>query len=80
MSNSQSRRLEEWALRGRNGRLQDLGFPPLEDAKRIYAWLSPEQLVKLPTERRALEVGPAFGGCHGNVWRQAVARLSVRLR
>ncbi len=49
--------LEEWALRWRDGRLQDLGFPPLEDARRIYAWLSPDQLGKLPTEPRALEVG-----------------------
>jgi hypothetical protein len=49
--------LEEWALRWRNGRLQDLGFPPLEDAKRIYAYLRPEQLAKLPPEPHTLEVG-----------------------
>ena len=48
---------EEWALRWRNGRLQDLGFPPLEDAKRIYAYLKPEQLAKLPTQPHLLEVG-----------------------
>ncbi|MEN8182819.1 MAG: DUF6178 family protein [Myxococcota bacterium] len=49
--------LEEWALRWRNGRLQDLGFPQLEDAKRIYAWLSPERLAELPSEPHAIEVG-----------------------
>ena len=49
--------LEEWALRWRNGRLQDLGFPPLEDAKRIYSYLPREQLGKLPSEPRTLEVG-----------------------
>jgi hypothetical protein len=49
--------LEEWALRWRNGRLQDLGFPPLEDAKRIYAYLKPDQLGKLPSEPQPLEVG-----------------------
>jgi hypothetical protein len=49
--------LEEWALRWRDGRLQDLGFPPFEDAKRIYSWLSPEQLGKLALEPHGLEVG-----------------------
>jgi hypothetical protein len=48
---------EESALRWRNGRLQDLGFPPLEDAKRIYSFLRDDQLAKLPEERRLLEVG-----------------------
>jgi hypothetical protein len=49
--------LEEWALRWRSGRLQDLGFPPLDDAKRIYAYLKPGQLAELPAEPHALEVG-----------------------
>jgi hypothetical protein len=49
--------LEEWALRWRNGRLQDLGFPPLEDAKRIYARLPPDQLGRLAPEEHPLEVG-----------------------
>jgi hypothetical protein len=49
--------LEEWALRWRSGRLQDLGFPPPEDAKRIYAYLKPEQLAELPPEPHGLEVG-----------------------
>jgi hypothetical protein len=49
--------IEEWALRWRSGRLQDLGFPPLEDAKRIYAYVRSEQLGRLPPEPHALEVG-----------------------
>jgi len=48
---------EENALRWRSGRLQDLGFPPLEDAKRIYSHLRKEQLDELPRETGALEVG-----------------------
>lgn len=32
---------EEWALRWRNGRLQDLGFVPRAEAIRIYAYLPP---------------------------------------
>jgi hypothetical protein len=49
--------LEEWALRWRSGRLQDLGFPPFEDAKRIYSYVKPEQLATLPPEPQPLEVG-----------------------
>ena len=48
---------EESALRWRSGRLQDLGFPPIEDAKRIYSFVRKEQLAKLPSGPRALEVG-----------------------
>jgi hypothetical protein len=48
---------EEWALRWRSARLQDLGFPPLADAKRIYSFVRKEQLAKLPPEPHALEVG-----------------------
>jgi hypothetical protein len=48
---------EESALRWRSGRLQDLGFPPLEDAKRIYSFVRRDQLASLPSGPRALEVG-----------------------
>jgi hypothetical protein len=48
---------EEWALRWRSGRLQDLGFPPLEDAKRIYSFVRHEELAKLPSDAHTLEVG-----------------------
>jgi hypothetical protein len=48
---------EEWALRWRSGRLQDLGFPPLEDAKRIYTYVQKQRLAELPSEPRGAEVG-----------------------
>jgi hypothetical protein len=39
---------EEQALRWRNGRLIDLGFPPREEALAAYAWLDPESGARLP--------------------------------
>ncbi len=39
---------EEFALRWRTGRLQDLGFPPREEALAIYAAPRPEELELLP--------------------------------
>jgi hypothetical protein len=39
---------EEWALRWRTGRLQDLGFPTWEEAMAIYGDLGPEQRDALP--------------------------------
>lgn len=48
---------EEWALRWRDGRLQDLGFPPFEDAKRIYAFIRPDQLGALPKPEDYQAVG-----------------------
>jgi len=40
--------IEEWALRWRTGRLEDLGFPTWDRAMRIYGFLRPEQLADLP--------------------------------
>jgi Family of unknown function (DUF6178) len=34
--------LEETAFQFRQARLEDLGFPPLEEAMRVFAWLDPE--------------------------------------
>ena len=48
---------EELALRWRDGRLQDLGFPPLEDAKRIYAFVNEKELARLPSEERTPPLG-----------------------
>jgi hypothetical protein len=45
---------EELALRWRDARLQDLGFPPLEDARRIYAFLNEKERAMLPDEPRTL--------------------------
>lgn len=38
---------EEWALRWRNGRLQDLGFPSIEEARALYAILPESSLDAL---------------------------------
>lgn len=48
---------EEWALRWRDGRLQDLGFPPEGDAKRIYAFLRADQLDALAKAEEYQAVG-----------------------
>jgi hypothetical protein len=47
---------EVWAERWRAGRLQDLGFPPADEALPIYAHLTPERLSDLPETARALDV------------------------
>jgi hypothetical protein len=49
---------EEWALRWRTGRLVDLGFPPWDEAIRIYARVRPGERERLPKEGAALEVEP----------------------
>jgi hypothetical protein len=40
----------EWALRWRTGRLEDLGFPPWDDAMRIYRFLDERARRELPSE------------------------------
>lgn len=49
--------LEEWALRWRAERLQDLGFPRWDEAMRIYGFLRPEQRGAIPPGAAPLEVG-----------------------
>jgi hypothetical protein len=46
--------LEEWALRWRSGRLEDLGFPAWEEAMGIYGYLPPDQLAWLPRDATPL--------------------------
>ncbi len=41
---------EEWALRWRTGRLEDLGFPQASEAMAIYAYLSPAACSALPEQ------------------------------
>jgi hypothetical protein len=41
---------EEWALRWRTGRLEDLGFPTWDDAVRIYRFLDADARRALPPE------------------------------
>lgn len=47
---------EEWALRWRTGRLEDLGFPPWDSAMRIYGFLRPERRADLPPDETALDL------------------------
>jgi hypothetical protein len=49
---------EEFALRWRTGRLQDLGFPPRDEALSIYAFLEVEQLDAIPDAGAPLDVAP----------------------
>jgi hypothetical protein len=48
---------EEWALRWRTGRLEDLGFPPWDSAMEIYQFIRPEDRTTIPDEATGLEVG-----------------------
>ena len=48
---------EEWSLRWRTHRLQDLGFPPWDEAMSIYRYLRPEQRARVPKDARPLAVG-----------------------
>jgi hypothetical protein len=48
---------QEWALRWRSGRLEDLGFPPWEEAMGLYRYLAAEERDTVPADAAALEVG-----------------------
>jgi hypothetical protein len=43
--------LDEWALRWRSGRLEDLGFPPWDEAMRLYGYLRESERDRLPEAR-----------------------------
>ena len=45
---------ETYALRWREGRLEDLGFPAWDEAMRIYARLRPEERAQIPEQAGAL--------------------------
>ena len=47
---------EEWALRWRAGRLEDLGFPPWDEAMRIYGYLRASKRAEIPPQGRVLDV------------------------
>ena len=47
---------EEWALRWRTGRLEDLGFPSWDASMRIYGFLRPDRLAELPAKTSALDL------------------------
>jgi hypothetical protein len=48
---------EEWALRWRTGRLEDLGFPPWDRAMDIYRFIRREDRTAIPEEATSLDVG-----------------------
>lgn len=47
--------IEEWALRWRTGRLEDLGFPSWDRSMRIYGHLRPDRLTELPIDSAAID-------------------------
>ena len=47
---------EEWALRWRTGRLEDLGFPAWDRAMQIYGFVRPDRRADLPEDTRALDL------------------------
>jgi len=47
---------EAWADRWRRGRLEDLGFPPREEAAALFARIEPEQRTELPPSGPVLDV------------------------
>jgi hypothetical protein len=48
---------EEWALRWRTGRLEDLGFPTWDRAMEIYRFIRPELRAQVPEAGEVLAVG-----------------------
>ncbi len=48
--------LEEWALRWRTGRLEDLGFPSWDEAMRIYGYVRPSERERVPEASAPLDV------------------------
>ncbi|MFP6655921.1 MAG: DUF6178 family protein [Myxococcota bacterium] len=51
---------EEWALRWRTGRLEDLGFPSWDKAMRIYGFLRPDRMSELSEKTAPLETRNEF--------------------
>jgi len=48
---------EEWARRWRTGRLEDMGFPPWEEAMNIYRFIAVDERAAIPEGIRPLDVG-----------------------
>ncbi len=51
-----STELEEAAYQFRRSRLEDLGFPPLEESVKVFAWVDPEKVGSKGTATSALTV------------------------
>jgi hypothetical protein len=82
--------IEEWALRWRTGRLEDLGFPSWDHSMRIYGHLRPERLADVPLEPPDIEYSewqlpvwigglPAVSDARHSIFR-AVAQLDAAAR
>lgn len=60
--------LEETAYQFRKARLEDLGFPPFDEAIKVFAWVDPDKVQVLPgvpglaSQHRVDSVGAAFAG------------------
>lgn len=77
---------EEWAGRWRTGRLQDLGFPPWDEAVDIYRYVAPADRTALPGDGGALDVsewrlpvwipGLPVGADSGHLLFRVIAELS----
>ena len=52
----QTTELEEWALRWRTGRLEDLGFPSWDESMRIYGFLRSDRFGDVPEGTGALDL------------------------
>ena len=48
--------LEEWSLRWRTGRLEDLGFPSWDEAMRIYGFVRPNRRADVEADNDALDI------------------------
>ena len=48
--------LQEWSLRWRTGRLEDLGFPSWDESMRMYGYIRPERRGDLPDGPNPLDV------------------------
>jgi len=48
--------LEEWALRWRTGRLEDLGFPSWDESMRIYGYVRPDERDRVPAGENPFDV------------------------
>jgi hypothetical protein len=48
---------EEWALRWRTGRLQDLGFPQWDEAMSVYRFIDADDWAAIPEGARPLDIG-----------------------
>lgn len=72
--------LEETAFQFRQARLQDLGFPPVEEAARVFAWLDPDSVApKSAPAGQQLAAGTAPAGFVASAFRELDENERVNL-